>query len=323
MVDCLDLDPTGMSRGELSQQLLDIEALRSRLDAAAMWATQVWDAQQVWVDDGARTGAAWLRHHAGMSSRRASAQLRTARDLRSMPCTAAAFEHGDLTVEKVQLLAWARTDATAGLFDQFEQTLVDAARTCVYDDLVKAVRHWKAGAESLGFANDPDAMVHGRHASVSETLDGAVKVDGWLGPESGQVFKRVFDAIDRELARQERRDRDNAVGAPARTAPQRHADALTEMARRAAASDPDTARRARPEVIVHLDWATLVAEAGGVGHFANGCPVSGEAARRLACDAGIARVITNGPSEILDLGRRTPSAAAARTLSTLVRSTDS
>jgi hypothetical protein len=32
--------------------------------------------------------------------------------------------------------------------------------------------------------------------------------------------------------------------------------------------------------------------------------LTGEAARRLACDAGIARVVTRGPSEVLDVGRR-------------------
>ena len=246
MVDCLDLDPAGMSRAELSRQMLDIEARRARLDAAAARVTQVWDAQQVWVDDGARTGAAWLRHHAGISSRRASAQIHVARDLRSMPSTAAAFEDGSLSFEKVQLLASARTNATAVLFDTFEETLVDAARTCVYDDLAKAVRHWKAWADSLGYANDAGAMVDGRRASVSETLDGAVKVDGWLDPESGELFKRVFDAIDQEFERQDQRDRDNEVGAPTRTAAQRHADALTEMARDERASRlGDAGRRLR------------------------------------------------------------------------------
>jgi hypothetical protein len=34
-------------------------------------------------------------------------------------------------------------------------------------------------------------------------------------------------------------------------------------------------------------------------------PISAEAARRLACDASVSRVITSGPSEPLDVGRRT------------------
>jgi hypothetical protein len=33
--------------------------------------------------------------------------------------------------------------------------------------------------------------------------------------------------------------------------------------------------------------------------------LSGDAARRLACDAGLCRIITRGASEVLDVGRRT------------------
>jgi hypothetical protein len=36
-----------------------------------------------------------------------------------------------------------------------------------------------------------------------------------------------------------------------------------------------------------------------------GVTITGEAARRLACDAGIVRIITKGRSEVVDVGRRT------------------
>jgi hypothetical protein len=44
--------------------------------------------------------------------------------------------------------------------------------------------------------------------------------------------------------------------------------------------------------------------------------ISGETARRLACDAAVSRVITNGPSQILDAGRtaRTVTPAQRRAL---------
>jgi hypothetical protein len=57
-------------------------------------------------------------------------------------------------------------------------------------------------------------------------------------------------------------------------------------------------------VIVNLE--TLAAESGGVGYLDNGVAITGDAARRLACDAGVSRVITKGSSEALDLGRQTP-----------------
>jgi hypothetical protein len=63
------------------------------------------------------------------------------------------------------------------------------------------------------------------------------------------------------------------------------------------------------QVVVTLE--TLTALTGGVGHLDNGVAITGDAARRLACDAGISRVIINGKSVPLDLGRQTAIPAPA------------
>lgn len=58
------------------------------------------------------------------------------------------------------------------------------------------------------------------------------------------------------------------------------------------------------------DLTTVRCDLAGVG------PVARDTALRLACDAGLGRVVTRGGSEILDLGRRTrnPSPAQHRAL---------
>jgi hypothetical protein len=48
-------------------------------------------------------------------------------------------------------------------------------------------------------------------------------------------------------------------------------------------------------------------------------PITGEAARRIACDAGITRVITDGPSQPLDVGRRTRTVPPALRTALVVR----
>jgi hypothetical protein len=48
-------------------------------------------------------------------------------------------------------------------------------------------------------------------------------------------------------------------------------------------------------------------------------PIAGEAARRLACDARISRVITDGPSQPLDVGRRTRTIPPALRTALIVR----
>jgi hypothetical protein len=61
-----------------------------------------------------------------------------------------------------------------------------------------------------------------------------------------------------------------------------------------------------------LPIETLRAETGGIAWLDDGTPITGDTARRMACDAGITRVITGGRSEILDLGRLTPVPSAAQ-----------
>jgi hypothetical protein len=48
-------------------------------------------------------------------------------------------------------------------------------------------------------------------------------------------------------------------------------------------------------------------------------PVRSELARRLACDASLMRVVMNGRSEPLDVGRRTPVVSAAIRRAVIVR----
>jgi hypothetical protein len=46
--------------------------------------------------------------------------------------------------------------------------------------------------------------------------------------------------------------------------------------------------------------------------LSNGAPVTVETALRLCCDAAVGRVVMRGPSELLDLGRRTRVVSAAQ-----------
>ncbi len=68
-----------------------------------------------------------------------------------------------------------------------------------------------------------------------------------------------------------------------------------------------------------VDLPTLAATAGGVAGARAAeidwvrAPLTGEAARRLACDAAVVRVLTDGASQILDIGRST------RTIPTALR----
>src|SRR5581483_6991964 len=68
----------------------------------------------------------------------------------------------------------------------------------------------------------------------------------------------------------------------------------------------------RPHLTVTVDLEALEGRAGRRCELDEGGVITPEAARRLACDASVARVVTAGRSEPLDVGRRTPVVPPAR-----------
>ncbi|GBC87547.1 hypothetical protein HRbin12_01558 [bacterium HR12] len=68
-----------------------------------------------------------------------------------------------------------------------------------------------------------------------------------------------------------------------------------------------------------VDLATLTRSRPGRPELADAGAISPEQARRIACDADVSRVVTSGPSLVLDLGRRTPVVPAGLRRALVVR----
>jgi hypothetical protein len=92
---------------------------------------------------------------------------------------------------------------------------------------------------------------------------------------------------------------------PMRTLAQRRLDALVDLTEEIALANPDKIDPETAAIGVTVAYETLVERAPGTATLASGRIISGEAARRLACDAGVVRIITKGVAEILDVGRKT------------------
>jgi hypothetical protein len=183
-----------------------------------------------------------------------------------------------------------------------EDALVDAARTLSVQELRAVVAHWRQQASPERAEEREEWMHQIRRLYMSPTLDGMVRVDGDLDPETGHVVMTALQAaVDADL----RGESDVRTGA------QRRADALGEIAQQwlDRSDRPDVAGE-RPHVTVNLDFDALAGR-GGRAELETVGPIAAEAARRIACDASVSRVITIGRSEVLDVGRRTSVVPAA------------
>ena len=148
-----------------------------------------------------------------------------------------------------------------------------------------------------------------RRFTMASGLEGRVHLRGELDAVGGEYLHTALAAL---------MNGDRPAG-DTRSHAERQADALIALARGSLDGGflPDV-RGERPHVRVTIDWFALCAERGAPG-VAGGSlgwagPINPETARRLACDASVARVIAGPDGLPLDVGRaqRTASAAIRR-----------
>ncbi len=211
----------------------------------------------------------------------------------------------------VRLLATAR-DADPDVFRAAEAQLVEAARLHSVADLQRVVAYWRDRVERERMPDGQDGLRARRRLHASVSLGGMVRVDGDLDPESGETLLTALRAVLDTDARS--RDRDDE-----RTPAQRRADALGEICRQwLERGDRPVVAGERPHVTVTVS-ADALRGAVGTSELDHTGPMGSQVARRLACDASVMRVVMNGRSEPLDVGRRTPVVPPAIRRAVIVR----
>jgi hypothetical protein len=238
------------------------------------------------TEDGmpAESTAAWLRHRTRMGHTDAHQRVRVARALHRgpLPGTAHALANGQIAYAHAAALTRATQHLPSHTVAAAEPVLLDAARRLDPPTLRKVVGH-------LCDVADPDAadqQTLRRHERrwlwLSPTLDGMVAVDGLLDPEAGETLLTALEPLARPSTAED-----------ARSAAQRRADALTELARRQLEGGRlPTTGGVRPQVTVTVELASLLGQPGLPG--AEGAwvgPLPAETVRRMACDATLTRVL--------------------------------
>jgi hypothetical protein len=284
-------------------ELLEVERLRRLADI---------ERRASFRRDGHLSAASWLAGTFKVAWGTARDQVRTARALEEMPETRRALDEGDLSTSAARVLVAAReTDPSA--FQQSETELVEAARIHSVQELNRVAAYWRQAVENERALEGDERLRARRRLHASVTFLGMVRVDGDLDPETGETLLTALSAVLDAEAHSRGQDDD-------RTPAQRRADALGEICRQWLDSGkrPIVAGE-RPHVVLTVDADTLRDGKGKTSEFDHTGPIDPEVARRLACDASITRVVMAGPSEPLDVGRRTPVVSPAMRRAVITR----
>jgi hypothetical protein len=296
---------------ELGDGLVELERASRVLDAERSRRLIEVERRGTWSVDGHLSVVSWLAATIRVGFGRASQQVKRSRALLQMPRTGEASGEGDLSSEAVDLLVAAR-EAAPEAFVEAEPMLVEAAVALPTRELRTAIGYWRQVADAAGADERGRRQHDGRHLHVSPLLSGMVRVDGDLDPESGQTVITALRCVQDAWAKDGEPD--------GRTAPQRRADALVTLCRSwLDRSDRPEVAGERPHIVVTVDLETLEGQAGKRSELEDVGPVTPETARRLACDAGVSRIITAGGSEPLDVGRKTPVVPAGLRRALVVR----
>jgi Domain of unknown function (DUF222)/HNH endonuclease len=300
-------DRSGWSAPARSARLLELLQARERLEAETLRCLGEWDASRAWAEDGAWTPQAWLVHQAPMTRSDAARLIRTARLARDNDRTAKLLATGDVSSSHIEVMARAARHREA-CFADHEDALLDAARALPPDQFRHVARRWRSLADDALAQDESFDAFKARRLHCSPTFHGTVVVDGELDPDGGAAVIAALEALDTP-------DPIDTPDGP-RSPAQRRADALVQLAELSLAQPPTSRRRTRAaDVVVDADTLAgrapvdLVAarsDVSGVG------PVARSVVRRMACDAAVGRVVRQGRSLILDLGRRTPVVSAAQ-----------
>jgi len=301
----------GWSAAARSQRLVELLEEADRLHAEIVKTMDEWDAQADWAVDGAVSPRSWLAHRAPVTRHQASRLIAQARLCRGHEATGAAVDDGSMSCAHLDVLA-PMIRGREPEYGRCEPELLDAASSLRADDFAVVAHHWREAADDELAQLDAAAMADRVALHVSKTIGGMGVVTGDLDPDGTATLLEALDLAappDKESGPE-----------PPRSLAQRRAHGLIDICAafisskgkggRAGAAlsvtmDHDTAAGHAP-----LDPREIRCELSHVG------PIALVTAQRLACDCLIGRVVMNGDSETLDLGRlqRTPDHALRRAL---------
>jgi hypothetical protein len=295
--DAADAAVWSMSDDDVLAALDESERLAARLAGLQVRLIGEADARGVASALGAPSTAALLRGrlllHPGESN--ALVRLACSPDLAA---TRDALASGDVSVRHARVVEQTVRSLPAKVRADAEAFLLGEAATFDPGQLGKLGHHIRHVVDSADTERVERAAQRRRELSSFDRGDGAWALRGTLSNEDHARLMAMLDPLAAP--------RPAADGTPDRRTPaQRRADALMEVVDRVLDDGPlPTSRGARPHLSITAGLDTLLKLPGAPAADTTwGGPISAEALRRFACDAGVSLILLDSHGVPLDVGR--------------------
>lgn len=279
-----------------TDEYLRLERERVMLEARQAELLGEIDAAEAFLDEGLTSTTALLRHRVGVSAGEAARRVADARGLRAQSEVAEAFATARIDLPRVRMLLEAAS-VSAPLFARDRTLLIDTVAGLGTGHARRAVSYWIQAADRHAADADARHLHDRRHLHVSPTLGGMVRIDGELDPDGGQVVLTALRSLTDPAGLDPNDTRCQA---------QRRADALVDLcADHLAHGDAPVTGQTRPQVSVIVSTHALAGHSADPCEFDDGTVITPRAARRVACDATVTRVVMGPGSQVVDVGRAT------------------
>jgi hypothetical protein len=163
------------------------------------------------------------------------------------------------------------------------------------------------GASAEALAAAPASA--GPPAVAAASADGAVSAEAAAADRKSHDARSDFNSAEAPAFESAEAPSFQGASAEAPSLGERRADALVLMADTLLANEPNGRGGDRFQVVVHVDVMTL-RDGDGESELADGAPIDGETARRLACDSAIVPLLERA-GRPLGVGRKTRSVPPA------------
>lgn len=292
--EMMAVDNRSLSAQELNADVLELCRGIDQMTVLVAEKTAVLEDNRSLTELGYPSITAYLMNVGRMTAGRARRFATRVKARLEAPGAYAAWSDGRISSDQAAQL-FRVAESVPDAYRSAEETLVEIVEPLSVRDTARTVEYWRQSVDGPGDLDLESQMIR-RGVSLSQTVSGMRRVDGWLTQLAGQALEA---ALSTHMAPPSPDD--------TRTPRQRRHDALEEMADCHITHENETqVGGERPHIQLLTDLDGLRGIAGGTHETVDpGQILDVETIRLIACDSSISRLVLGPDSEVLDVGRKT------------------